>query len=568
MKVLAVIPARGGSKRIRRKNLRLLHGKPLIAYILGIAQASHFIDDIIVSTDDSAIAEYVRNAWHVPIRDRPEALAKDHVPLDPVIYDAVLQAECQRGYKYDIVVTLQPTSPTLTSETLDLAISEFLSNSCDTIIAVVEDSHLGWKRTGGEPVPLYDKRQNRQWLPTTYRETGAFVISKRQVVTQESRFGESVNVFPISREEAVDIDDEVDWLLARSLLEQLRIAFVVSGSRHLGMGHVYRALTLADALLGNHLHFLAYDSDDKTVDFLKRQDYPTSESSDKQDLLQHLEKFHPDVVVNDILDTDEEYITYLRSKGYFVVNFEDLGRGSLQANLVFNALYESSSPPPNHRFGAQYVCLREEFVILPPAPLRDKPTTLLVTFGGVDENNLTVRTCRILPRLLANSSLKRVIIILGPGYAHRAEFDSCVEQFSGELRSNIEVYKSVKNMAKLIREGDVAVTSNGRTVYELAAMGVPGVAIAQNDRETLHLFSRYSEGFHYLGIAGNIKEQDIAEAVESIVRDRDVRAKMARALLQENLKSGIDRVQREIMDEYWRWKDAENKYRTTRADKR
>ena len=135
------------------------------------------------------------------------------------------------------------------------------------------------------------------------------------------------------------------------------------------------------------------------------------------------------------------------------------------------------------------------------------------------------------------------------------------------VKSKIEVYESVDSMAKLMREADVAVTSNGRTVYELAAMNVPGVTIAQNDRETLHLFSRYSEGFKYLGIANNVQEDAIAEAIETIVSDRDMRYKMAKALSEIDLRSGLNRVCREIVNEYWRWKDEANHDRPAQINK-
>ena len=561
------MPARGGSKRIKRKNLRLLNGRPLLSYVLETAQKSRFIDDIIVSTDDLAIAEYVTNIWDVMLRKRPSELASDDVPLDPVVYDAVLQAEQQNGYEYDIVITLQPTSPTLMNTTLDQAIEEFIHNSYDTSIAAVEDSHLGWRATDRGPVPLYEQRVNRQWLPITYRETGAFVISKRRVVTMKSRFGNKIAIFPISREEAVDIDEEVDWVFAKTLLNQLSIAFIVRGNQHIGMGHVYRVITLADAFLGNHIHFLAYDSDDKTIDFIRQHGYAVINCPNKQTLLRHLTDSRLDLVVNDILDTGEEYISDLHAMGCFVVNFEDLGKGSLQADLVFNALYEFSSPPPNHRFGSKYVCLGEDFLLLPPAPFRDPASTLLVTFGGVDENNLTVRVCNILPQLFNNTTLERAVVVLGPGYVHQRELVSCMENLSDKEKAKIEVLKSVNNMAQLMREADVAVTSNGRTVYELAAMGIPGVTIAQNDRETLHLFSRYSEGFRYLGIACTVEEKDIFENVESIVLNKDVRAKMVESLFNINLRAGLNRVQREIVDKYWRWKDEKNSHWAAHADK-
>jgi len=485
---------------------------------------------------------------------RPKELCSDDITLDPVVYDAVKYAEHKTGNSYDIVVTLQPTTPTLKTRTIDHAINSFVNSIFDTMIAAVEDTHLRWELMDGIPVPMYKKRVNRQWLPKGYKESGSFVISKRAVVNPESRFGNRISIYPLSQEEGVDIDDEIDWLFAETLLARLRIAFVVNGNKQVGMGHIYRALALADVFFGNQIRFFSYASDRDAVRVIENRGYEIRVLP-QGDIIKYIYKFQPDIVINDVLDTTVEYVTTLRSKGFFVVNFEDLGKGSLYANLVFNALYEFSSPPSHHRFGVKYVCLGEHFLLLPPAPFRDPATTLIITFGGVDENNLTLRTCKILPELFHNTTLQQAIVILGPNYAHRKELNSFWEDLKEDLKSRIQIYNTVENMARLIRRADIGVTSNGRTVYELAAMGVPGVSIAQNDRETLHLFSRYSEGFQYLGIASNVDERKIAKAIELIVMDKKRRLKMVRALLEVNVRSGINRVRREILDEYWGWRD-------------
>ncbi len=568
MKVLAVIPARGGSKGIRRKNLRLLRGLPLIEYVLRTAESTSEISDIVVTTEDEEIAEYVTMHHQVCVRRRPFELAGDDVPLDPVVNDALEFMEERQGEHFDIVVTLQPTSPTLHASALEQALQSFKTDEeADSYIAAVEDTHLRWQEDGGNIVPTYTQRVNRQWLRKTYKETGAFLISRRSVVTKMDRLGKRPRIWPITAEEAVDIDTNLDWLIAETILSRIYFVFVVRGNKSVGMGHVYRSLSLADAFLGNQIQFLAFDSSNEAIDLIIQSGYKCEALESLEAVSERIAEVRPSIVINDILDTEESYIRNVRISKTFVVNFEDLGRGSLSANLVFNSLYEFSSPPPNHRFGAKYVCLREDFLLFPPAPLRDSATTLLLTFGGVDENNLTVKTCRILPRLLSKSSLEQVLVVLGPGYIHRAEFASCMGELPPEVRSKIQVHESVNNMAKLMRKADIAVTSNGRTVYELAAMGVPGVTIAQNDRETLHLFSRYSEGFLYLGIASNVKGNDIAEAIESIAINRDVRYKMVGALHNIDLRSGLNRVRREIMDEYWRWKDEKNNHRAAYTSK-
>ena len=127
MKIVAVIPARANSKRIPNKNIRLLNNRPLIYYAINNAKESKYITDIIVTTDSSEI-ETIAQQMHVMCHKRNIALCRDETTLDAVVYDAVKDLEC------DFVITMQPTSPTLQVETLDMAIEYCIKESLDTVI--------------------------------------------------------------------------------------------------------------------------------------------------------------------------------------------------------------------------------------------------------------------------------------------------------------------------------------------------------------------------------------------------------------------------------------------------
>ena len=553
--VLAIIPARGGSKGIWRKNLRMLHGRPLLDHALETASSIRQITNIVVSTDDPEIADHVNYKWNVTVRHRPAELGGDDVPLDPVIYDALTFAEEQEGKQFDTVVVLQPTAPTLRVCTLRSALSSFLCDSVDSYIAGVEDRYLKWEHVGGHFVPIYKRRVNRQLLPLVYRETGGFTISCRRVVTRKDRFGENPYIWPLAPEESIDIDTELDWYLADALLARGRILLVVTGNRNVGMGHIYRALSLADALLGNDILFAGYSCSDEALALIDQHGHRFKSVKTLSGVGEFLRESTTDIVINDLLDTEDTYVRGLRSAGCFVVNFEDLGRGSMEAHLVFNALYEYSSPPAQHRFGHKYVCLAEHYLLASPVPFRERAETLLITFGGIDENNLTLRTCKALLKALHNK-LKRVDIVVGPGFEHRQELEEFLQLLDKKARKLVCVHDSVANMARIIRDADIAVTSNGRTVYELAAMGVPAICISQNDRETLHLFSRYSSGLLYLGIAPNVDTEAIENAIHGLLHSSETRRPMRKALLEDDLRSGVERVKNEILSEYRRWKDA------------
>ena len=196
MRILAVIPARAGSKGIPNKNIRTVNGHPMIYYAIHNAMQSEYITDVAVSTDSyevKIIAEQmgVRCHWRKP------ELCEDSVALDAVIYDAVMGDK----KSYDYIVTMQPTSPTLLTATLDAAIKYTIENHLDTVISAINKPHLSWREEGGKKVPNYSERLNRQYLPANYMETGAFVISKRDVVTEHTRIGENLDVYEIYEKE-------------------------------------------------------------------------------------------------------------------------------------------------------------------------------------------------------------------------------------------------------------------------------------------------------------------------------------------------------------------------------
>jgi CMP-N-acetylneuraminic acid synthetase/spore coat polysaccharide biosynthesis predicted glycosyltransferase SpsG len=548
MDILAVIPARGGSKGIIRKNLRLLNLKPLIYYQIINSLESEFITDVVVTSDDDVILDYSSN-FPVSLRRRQDSFAGDNVTLDPVVNDATVYMELENGKKYDVVVTLQPTSPLLSFRTLDNAIKKFIVEDLDTLIPVVDATHLHWKEEGNTLIPDYSERLNRQWLPHKFKETGAFLISKRNFVSMESRFGEKLNIYVLNDLEGLDIDMDVDFLMAEAALKRLKITLVVNGNKNVGMGHIYRSLTLADGFLGHEIKFVTLDSDPASIELIKSRGYSVIES-DKASILSELDS---SIIINDILDTDVDYMRKLKDSGRFVVNFEDLGDGSKFADLVFNALYARTNPKSNERFGYAYECLNEQFFLYSPIIFKESPETLLVTFGGVDTNNLTLKILDIATKIFEETTINKILIILGDGYSHEINVDDINQKFE----STVEICFKVKNMPLLMRDADIAITSNGRTIYELAFMGIPTISIAQNDRETLHVFARYKKGVEYLGISCTVTSDDIYQSVKELVVNNDLRLKMHLKQKEASivLRNGLNNIKDEITSEYWKWKN-------------
>lgn len=533
--VLAVIPARGGSKGIPRKNVRLMKGQPLIAYSIRNAMECRWIDDVVVSSDDEEIRK-IAGGCGVEVMDRDSALAQDAVTLDPVIYDAVCRMEQRKNCTYDVVVTLQATSPLLSVQTLDRAMESFLESEWDTYISAVNAPHLSWTLRDGVCVPNYEKRLNRQQLPPNYLETGAFLITRRAWVTENGRIGQKVNVYEMPEEEAVDIDTMEDWVLCEHALNKKRIVFRADGYKERGMGHIYHCLTLAYHLTGHEIMFVSLRRHEEGIEKLREAHMPLYIIEREEDFYSFLEDWKPDVVVNDCLDTQKEYMQELKKRVKRVVTIEDVGPGARYADAVINALYEDDRPGESYYWGADYVCLRDEFELAQPGIYRERAEQVAVIFGGTDPSNFTRRIYELADKIHESYPGLVFHFIAGSGY------DLNANGIEDRPEQGIIVEQNVKRISEIFAASDIAFTSQGRTVYELAAMGVPAIVMAQNEREMRHTFAQMNNGFLNLGLGSRVSDETIEHTLRFLLDTPQIRSEMRELMLRHNLKKGIDRV--------------------------
>jgi len=533
-KSIAIIPARGGSKGIPRKNLRPLAGKPMIFYSIKSCLDSKSISDVIVTTDDEEIALFAeRFGAKVLIRD--PSLADDKITLDPVIADAARQSEEILGYEVDIVITVQPTSPLIKPEDLDNCVAIFESkNEIDSVISVVDDRHLCWTKEDSGVVPAYEKRVNRQELKPNFRETGAIIACRRDVLMTGSRIGEKVELLIMPQERSFDIDNISDLYLCEGIIQRKRILFSVVGYPKVGLGHAFRAIMLANELVHHEIIFVCESKSQLAADYIAKHNYQVAICEDGK-LTQSLISYSPDLVINDILDTDSKFINELKETIPTVVNFEDLGSGMLAADLVFNALYPNELPYEHVKVGHSYFCLRDEFIFTKPKEFCTEIEEVLITFGGVDEGNLTKRVVSLLSDLAERMKIK-LTVVTGPGYQHKATLNEF------EKKNHIELVNTTSRISDYMSRADVAITSGGRTVFELTAMKVPTIVICQNKRETTHTFASSGNGIVNLGYRSELSDKVIFERISKVLTEHKVRVAMKRRLEELDLVSGKQRV--------------------------
>jgi len=224
-KVVAIIPARGGSKGVPRKNIRDLAGKPLIAYTIEAAKKSGYVDRLIVSTDDEEIATISKSyGVEVPFM-RPAELATDEAPTLSVIQHAVKFLEIE-GSKIDIVIILQPTSPLRGEMWIEEVVEKLLKTGADSVITVCKMKHHPlWSFTiKGDRLFPFSKEglttTKRQDLPEIYAANGAVYAIRRDVLfEQNSAFGRDTRAVVMPYEESVDVDDYFDLFTAEMVLK-------------------------------------------------------------------------------------------------------------------------------------------------------------------------------------------------------------------------------------------------------------------------------------------------------------------------------------------------------------
>ena len=226
--VVAVIPARGGSKGIPRKNIKLLNNRPLLSYTAQAALHSKYIKHAILSTDDEEIASIGRKEGLEVLFIRPDYLSKDDTPGLYVIQHAVKELE-RANYTVDTVVTLQPTSPLRTSKHIDDALDIFFKGKSDSLVSVTEVPHnanpyavMTLENDGAiQPFLSYDEEKNlRQLKPVYYVRNGAaiYICSRDCLIKKNSLYGDSILPYFMTKEESFDIDDMVDWKIVECLL--------------------------------------------------------------------------------------------------------------------------------------------------------------------------------------------------------------------------------------------------------------------------------------------------------------------------------------------------------------
>lgn len=219
MEILCIIPARGGSKGVKLKNIRKLEDKPLIAYTIDAGLESKYGLDVFVSSDHPGILK-ISNSYGAGIIKRPSDLAED----DSTTIDVLLHALGILDKTYDLIILLQATSPLRTSNHIDEAIQLYMESECDSLISVCEYEHSPyWSYIIQDKIltPIHKDYINkrRQDLPETCRPNGAIYITTPSNLEKYKGFiSPKTLAYPMSMEDSVDIDTELDFQICETII--------------------------------------------------------------------------------------------------------------------------------------------------------------------------------------------------------------------------------------------------------------------------------------------------------------------------------------------------------------
>ena len=219
---IAIIPARGGSKGVPQKNIRLLVDKPLIAHSILDAKASRNTDKVYVSTDNSEIAAVAQD-YGADVIQRPSELASDTASSESVLIHALSEIE-KSGIYPDLIVFLQCTSPLRTGTDIDNAIAKLKTENADSLLSVSPSHRFLWEEVDGVAKPInydYRDRPRRQDMQPQYVENGSIYILKPSILKEfGNRLGGKISFFIMSELASWEIDSLLDFEIAESLMKK------------------------------------------------------------------------------------------------------------------------------------------------------------------------------------------------------------------------------------------------------------------------------------------------------------------------------------------------------------
>lgn len=417
--------------------------------------------------------------------------------------------------KYDFLISLSPFAPLTKAKTIKGAIDYLLNKNSLILQPVRVETHK-----------IYDngkKTSNHEFinrnLSSHYIEFNGFSIFHRSVLRASDKEPFEVLKYNVN-DDSSEIQSREDWWVSEKLFNRKRIIIRVIGDDYTGMGHIYRSLALANDIIDHEVIFVCTEENNVAIDYLSKNNY-LLKIFRSSDILEKIIELNPDMIINDILDTSSSDIKTLQQSGSIVINFEDFGDGAITSDLTINELFdEPQMESKNILWGRKFYFLRDEFNDATPNIFRGELKTLLLTFGGTDPNDLSSPILESISNFCYQKGIT-IKLVVGPGFQNIDKIKSFLEI---EQSDHIDFTNATGVISSIMEETDFAITSNGRTLYELAHMNIPAIVVAQNQQETTHKFSVLKNGFINVGEYDPSKTSKLVlENLKAVINSNDFR---------------------------------------------
>ncbi len=427
---------------------------------------------------------------------------------------------------------ISPYAPLVETQTIGDALNALIKSEMDILKPVKLVNRRIFDHNGKSKLQvLFDDQKEIHRI-----ESKAFTLTKSKTFQNKTDQNQSVFFWPVQNE-LFEIESYQDWWVCEKLLQRKRIIFRIIGNKKVGTGHIYRALSIAHEITDHEILFVTDYDNSEVVNKLAGYDYWLA-SYHKDNIVDAILDLKPDLVINDILSTMVKDVVPLKKNDIKVVNFEDVGSGAKYADLTINELYEKPFlKGENFLWGCKYFFVRDEFNSAKQHRFKKKVDTILLTFGGTDQNNLTAKIFHLIKDICFKNEIV-IHIVTGAGYDNYNELKSEVES-----QNNVTLTRGTGVISSIMEKAQIAIVSNGRTVYELSHMNIPSIVISQHKREETHNFACKANGFIPLGeFKEGHTESLLIDSFEKLAFDSKFRKKLFERAKQHNFSPNKKRV--------------------------
>jgi spore coat polysaccharide biosynthesis predicted glycosyltransferase SpsG len=507
---MVVIPAFAKDQKIPDQHTRKLNGVTLIQQAISLAKSVTFEKDIFLLTD-------IEEIGLIGKRNKVHSIICETLDLNSDLFLSKLKF-------YHYILFLRSNTPLVDQDDILNAFYVFTSNDADILVTLKKVNHNVWPGI----IKNYDDLLSNHSVNEINIELRSFLFFRPDILMKEPSRCKLIPYYLGAN--GIEIYSNQDWWICEKLLQRKRILFVVAGNAEIGMGHIYRSLTLAHEIHDHEIRFLCTRESELALQKIAEKYYQSYFQSGN--LLDDVLSLKPDIVINDFLDTSKDYMVKLRKAGIRVINFEDLSDGALESDLTINELIDKPLfTSKNTLWGYRYLFLRDEFNDAVVHQFTENVKTVMITFGGTDPKNYTMNVLKKIYPYCRKNKIE-IMIVAGPGYSHKAELNDYIKDLS---YPGITYTWSTNVMSHVMEKAQIAVSSNGRTIYELAHMNIPSIIIAQNTREELHKFSNARNGFINFGIINHDEEFSLLlNNFRKLVEDHNFRKKQIEKMFRYN----------------------------------